>query len=93
MLRRLVTTLAVAMAAVSAHAQAPANPTAVEHPAGSLAQLLDNGWTIQSVSGQNGQYLLLEFNGRKWVRCELISPSDPRLRYLTGIIADCRALN
>lgn len=69
----------------------PLKPVAPQ--AGSLAQLLDNGWTIQSINGQNGQFLVLQLNGRKWVRCELLAPTSTRLRYTADLISDCRALN
>jgi hypothetical protein len=95
MLRHLVAALAVTMVPVSTQAQAQAltKSVAAGSQTGSLAQLLNNGWVIQSASGQDGQYLILQFHGRKWARCELIMPSDPRLRYIVGVNSDCRALN
>jgi hypothetical protein len=93
MLRRLSIVLTVITGSVSAQAQSPAKQPISVPQAGSLAQLLDNGWRIQSVSGEAGQYLILQFHNRRWVRCELLSVTDPKLRYVGGIISDCRALN
>ncbi len=95
MVRRFALALAAAAFAEGepAHAQSPPPLRPVAPQAGSLAQLLDNGWSIHSVSGQNGQFLMLQFNGRKWVRCELLGTASVKLRYSPDLVSDCRALN
>lgn len=57
----------------------------------SLAQLLDEGFTIDSIGGASGEVLLLR-SEHKWVRCEL-DAGDYKPAYLKSIKSICWALN
>lgn len=72
-------------------ARSPMQPTTFTALPKSLSQLLDEGWTIQSNAGAEGEVLILQ-SGRKWVRCEL-DGNELRLRIAPNVVSDCRALN
>ncbi len=69
-------------------------PTTFEIQAARLDALLNDGWFIHSVTGGDGEILLL-FKGAKFIRCYLSGPKDSQLRLeVAGMIfSTCHALN
>ena len=81
----------------SAYAQAsapvPTQPTIFTTIPQSLTTMLNDGWTIQSISGDDGNITVLHKDGKKWARCELFTGNDLKLRFAQAVYSDCRALN
>jgi len=69
-------------------------PTTFQIQAAPLNVLLNDGWFIQSVTGSDGQIIML-FKGTKFARCYLSSPKNPQLRldFSEMIHSTCHALN
>lgn len=64
----------------------------------SMAQLLDDGFQIISLAGEDGEMVVLRKAlpgqpGSKWVRCELAGGGQSKLIYSRSVSSDCRALN
>ncbi|GEN65278.1 hypothetical protein [Acetobacter oeni] len=64
----------------------------------SMAQLLDDGFQIVSLAGEDGEMVILRKSfpgqpGSKWVRCELAGGGQSKLIYSRSVSSDCRALN
>ena len=93
----LLAVLLVSSGSGSAHAQGsapvPTQPTSFTTIPQSLTALLNDGWTIQSVAGDDGNITFLHKDGKKWVRCELFTGNELKLRFAQAVYSDCRALN
>ena len=93
----LLAVLLISSGSRSAYAQAsapvPTQPTTFTTIPLSLTTLLNSGWTIQSVSGDDGNITLLHKDGKKWARCELFTGNELKLRFAQVVYSDCRALN
>ena len=105
MFRYVTLTLAVLLGATTgASAQGAMSPVSPQQTTWQLQdqpldKLLENGWFIQSVAGDDGQILTL-FKGNqrganKFVRCFLAGPKgdDRRLDLANAIFSTCRSLN
>lgn len=73
-------------------------PTTFAPLAQSMAQLLDDGFQIVSLTGEDGEMVVLRKAlpgqpGSKWVRCELAGGGQSKLIYSRSVSSDCRALN
>ena len=97
MRRALLAVFLVLSGSGSVHAQGsapvPTQPTTFTTIPQSLTTLLNIGWTIQSVSGDDGNIILLHKDGNKWARCELFTGNELKLRFAQAVYSDCRALN
>ncbi len=96
MILALMTTLALSIPA-AAQKDAPSaepQPTTFQRQAAPLDALLNDGWFVHSVTGGDGEILLL-FKKTKFVRCYLSGPRDSQLRLdLAGMVfSTCHALN
>ena len=96
MRQMLLAGYAILLGTGSAYAQVsaavPTQPTTFTTLPQSLTELLNDGWTIQSVSGDDGHITVLRKDG-KWARCELFTGSELKLRFARAVYSDCRALN
>jgi len=68
--------------------------TTFQVQAAPLDALLNDGWFVHSVTGGDGEILML-FKGKKFVRCYLSGPKDSQLRLDLAdmVYSTCHALN
>ncbi len=69
-------------------------PTTFELQVARLDALLNDGWFVHSMTGSDGEFLLLA-KKNKFIRCYLSGPKDSQLRLdIAGMIfSTCHALN
>lgn len=69
-------------------------PTTWQLQAGRLDALLNDGWFIHSIAGNEGENLML-FKGNKFMTCHLSGPKGSMMRFdlNSEIYSTCHALN
>lgn len=91
-----IATLILAFPAAAQGNMSPVGPlpTTFQIQAAPLNVLLNDGWLVQSMTGGEGEILLLT-KGAKFIRCHLSGPTGSRIRLeLAGpVFSTCHALN